>query len=303
MKFYDIFNQIMVLFFIMIVGFYARKKKIINAEINKGLTELLLNITLPAMIITSFNLEFSGDMLKKSGEVLLWTLGLFILYYIIGMIFFGRYPKAISSVLIFSAMFSNCGFMGFPVIESIFGKEGVFYASIYHMPFSILLWTVGVSLFSKEKDKSAMKKAFLNPGSVSIYIGLILFLFSIKLPIPLGKTLDMLGDVTTPLSMIVVGAILGEMNIKEVFSSFPAYYSSIIRLILIPFVVMGVLKLAGVSGITLGVLVMLSAMPVAANTAIISSKYGADSVFASKCIFISTVLSTLTIPLLMLFMV
>jgi predicted permease len=111
----------------------------------------------------------------------------------------------------------------------------------------------------------------------------------------------MLGDVTTPLSMIVVGAILGEMNIKEVLSSFPAYYSSVIRLLVIPFVVMGVLKLAGVGGITLGVLVMLSAMPVAANSAIISSKYGADSVFASKCIFISTVLSTLSIPLLMMF--
>lgn len=300
MKFNTIITQIIVLFLIMIVGFFARKKNIINNQVNKGLTEFLLNITLPFMIITSFNFDFSMDMLQKSGVVLFYTVCIFIISYIIGRVLYTKYPHDIKSVLMFTAMFSNCGFMGIPVIESIYGKEGVFYAAIFNMPFNILVWTVGISLFEGKKDLSTIKKALLNPGTVAVYIGLFIFLFSIKIPVPIYKTLEMVGNMTTPLSMIVIGAMLGEMNIKEVLSSLSAYYSTFIRLIIVPFIVFVMLKLLKASGMSFGVLVLISAMPVAANTAIMSEKYGGNSAFASKCIFISTVLSTITIPIIML---
>lgn len=300
MEFSTIITQIIVLFLIMVVGFFARKRNIINEQVNKGLTEFLLNITLPFMIITSFNFNFSFDMLQKSGAVLVYTLCIFLISYIIGRILFRKYPQDIKSVLMFSAMFSNCGFMGFPVIQNIYGKEGVFYAALFNMPFTILVWTVGIGLYSGEKDFSSIKRALLNPGTISVYIGLFLFVFSIKLPAFIYNTLEMVGGMTTPLSMIVIGAMLGGMNIREVFTSLPSYYSTLVRLIIVPLVVFAMLKLLGASGMSFGVLVLISAMPVAANTAIMSEKYGANSGFASKCIFISTVLSAVTIPFIIM---
>lgn len=300
MEFSTIITQIIVLFLIMVVGFFARKRNIINEQVNKGLTEFLLNITLPFMIITSFNFNFSFDMLQKSGAVLVYTLCIFLISYIIGRILFRKYPQDIKSVLMFSAMFSNCGFMGFPVIQNIYGKEGVFYAALFNMPFTILVWTVGIGLYSGEKDFSSIKRALLNPGTISVYIGLFLFVFSIKLPAFIYNTLEMVGGMTTPLSMIVIGAMLGSMNIREVFTSLPSYYSTLVRLIIVPLVVFAMLKLLGASGMSFGVLVLISAMPVAANTAIMSEKYGANSGFASKCIFISTVLSAVTIPFIIM---
>lgn len=303
MKYYDILTQILVLFLIMVIGFYARRKNIITYQVNKGLTEILLNITLPFMIVSSFNFDFSMDMLQKSGILLSYTACVFVISYFIGKIFYWKYPQDVKNVLMFSAIFSNCGFMGIPVIESIYGKEGVFYAAIFNMPFNILIWTLGISFFSGKKDLSTIKKALLNPGTIAVYVGAFLFLFSISLPIPILRTLDMLGDMTTPLSMIVIGAMLGEAKIKEVFLSYPAYYSAFVRLIIVPVVVYFLLKLLGGSGTILGVLVLISAMPVAANAAIMSEKYDGNSSLASKCIFISTVLSTITIPLIMLLVV
>ncbi len=300
MKFETIITQIIVLFLIIIIGFFARKRNIINNEVNKGLTELLLNITLPFLIITSFNFDFSIDMLFKSGVIFVYTLFIFIISYLIGRVMYMKYPQNIKSVLLFTAMFSNCGYMGFPIIQSIYGKEGVFYAAIFNMVFNITIWIVGVALFTGKKDLSTIKKALLNPGTVSVYIGLFIFIFSIKIPGPIYKTFEMVGGMTSPLSMIVIGSMLGEMNIKEVFSSVPAYYSSFIRLIFIPIAVFFILKLLGASGMILGVLTLVSAMPTAVNTAIISEKYGGNSAFASKSVFIATVLSTLTIPLIIM---
>lgn len=300
MKFDTVITQIVVLFLITVIGFFARKKNIINGEINKGLTELLLNITLPFLILTSFNFNFSVDKLYKSGAIIIYAICIFVISYLIGRAMFMKYPRNVKSVLIFTAMFSNCGYMGFPIIESIYGKEGVFYAAIFNMVFNIVMWTVGVALFTGKKELSTFKKAFLNPGTVAVYIGLFIFLFSIKIPVPIYKTFEMVGGMTSPLSMIVIGAMLGEMNIKEVFSSLPAYYSSFIRLIFVPVAVFFLLKLLGARDMILGVLTLVSAMPTAVNTAIISEKYGGDSAFASKCVFIATVLSAVTIPMIML---
>lgn len=299
MGFNTIINQIVVLFLVMIVGFFARKRNIINAQVNKGLTELLLNITLPFTIITSFNYNFSMDMLKKSGGVVVFGSLIFLISYLIGRALYSKYPREIRGVLMFSAMFSNCGFMGFPLIKSVYGQEGVFYGAIFNMVFNILLWTVGISLFTGKKDLKTVKRALVNPGTVAVYIGLFIFFFSIKLPAPILNTLEMVGDVTSPLSMIVIGSILGGMNIKDVFSSREAYYSTFVRLILIPIVIFGLFKLFKLEGLSFGVLLLISAMPAAANTAIMSEKYDANSALASKCIFISTALSAITIPLVL----
>jgi predicted permease len=295
-----VFSQIIVLFLIMIVGYFCGTKKIITREVHRGLSELLLDVTIPFMIVASFNYDFSWEMLKRAGVLLFYS---FVMYF--GLIFLSKvlyfkYPPSTKGVLKFISVFSNCGYMGYPVIESIYGKIGIFYASIFNIPFNILAYTLGEMLFTGNKDFKALKKSLVNPGNAAICIGLFLFIFSIKLPYPIQEALDTIGGTTTPLSMLIVGSMLAEMEVKELFKGFELYYGSIIRLIATPLLVYSFLKLIGVSGMDLGIPVLIAAMPAAANSVIFATRYGGDSEFASKMIFITTVLSVVTIPLILL---
>lgn len=295
-----VFSQIIVLFLIMIVGYFCGKKNIITKEVNRGFSELLLNVTIPIMIVASFNYDFSWDMLKRVGILLFYSFVMYFGLIFLSKILYYKYSASTKGVLRFISVFSNCGYMGYPVVGSVYGKIGIFYASIFNIPFNILAYTLGEMLFTGNKDFKALKKSLLNPGNAAISIGLFLFIFSIKLPYPIQATLDTIGGTTTPLSMLIVGSMLAEMEVKELFKGFELYYGSFIRLIAAPLLVYSILKLTGVSGMDLGIPVLIAAMPAAANSAIFAARYGGNSEFASKMIFITTVLSAATIPLILL---
>jgi malate permease and related proteins len=301
MDYIKIVNQVIILFLIMIVGYFARKKDIINSEVNKGLSELLLNITLPFMIVASFNYSFSKDMLNKALTLFVYSIIIHTTLAIISKFLYYKYPERTKAVLRFITVFSNCGYMGYPVIESIYGSTGVFYTAIFNIPWNLLCFTLGVMFYTGQRDFKTMKRAALNPGIISVCIGLVLFVFSIKLPYPIFRTLELVGSTTTPLSMIIIGSMLAEIKVKDIFSGFELYYGCIVRLILIPLAVLVVLKSFGVSDIYLGIPVLISAMPAAANTAVFAEKYDGDSAFASRLTFMTTVLSSVTIPLIILF--
>lgn len=292
-----IINQVLILFFIMIIGYISGKAKVMSLELNKGLTELILNITLPAMIITSFNYSFSQEMLKKAGILFILSWLIYSALIIASKYLYSRYDNRIASVLRFITIFSNCGFMGYPVVESVYGKEGVFYTAIFNIPFNILIWVVGIMLFSSEGK--SLKKALINPGIISVFIGIGIFIFSIKLPQPIYRSLEILGATTTPLSMLIIGSMLSGMNIKKLFNGIEIYYGSFIRLIAVPFLTLGVLRLIGFSGSSLGIPVLIMAMPAAANSTIMAERYGGDSALASKIVFLTTAISAVTIPIVM----
>lgn len=296
----DIINQVLILFFIMAVGIYARKRKIINDELSKGLSDLLLSVTMPLMIVASFNVPFSVKMLNDSVFLVLCSVAIYLATIFISKLIYNRYPDNIRKVLRFITIFSNCGFMGYPVIESIYGKTGLFYTVAFNIPFTVFFWTVGVMLFTDKKDLKSTLKMIINPGIVATVIGLVLFFFSIEMPYAVYKACDLVGSMTTPVSMLVIGAMLADINIKDVFSGFAIYYGTIIRLLAIPLVIYGVLKLFGVHGILLGIPVITMAMPAAAGTSIFAQKYNGDFAFSSRCVFLTTALSLITIPGFML---
>lgn len=297
----NILNQVLILFLIMLTGYFARKKNYINSEINKGLSELLIYITQPFMLVTSFNYKYSKDMLL--GAAILFVTS-FIIHF--SIIFVSRllYKKGFhdnqKGVLKFVTVFSNCGFMGYPVLQSVYGKLGVFYTAVFNVPITILMWTYGISLFTKDKSQSSFKKVILNPGIFSVFIGLILFVLSIKIPYPLFKALDMVGSTTTPLSMMVVGAMLAEESFLDILKDKGVYIVTAMRLVAVPLAVFTVLKLIGFKGMFLGVPFLVCAMPGAANSVILSQMYGGDARFASKCVFITTIVSIISIPLMIL---
>lgn len=146
------------------------------------------------------------------------------------------------------------------------------------------------------KEETDLWKQAVNPPVLAVAIGLILFVFSLKLPEPIFKVLEMVGSMTTPLSMIIIGSLLMEVKLSEAFKSFSIFYVSAVRLIILPLVVILFSVLFGVKGIVLGVPALATAMPIGALVAIFAEKYGADALLASRAVLLSTLLSMITIP-------
>ncbi|MEN8906588.1 MAG: AEC family transporter [Clostridiales bacterium] len=297
MKFTVVFSQVLILFIILIIGFISRKFKILNVETNKSLTEFLVNVTIPFTIISSFNQKYPHSAMLNAGKIFLLSFLIHGISIIIGKIVTKNFKPTTKNVLWFVIIFSNCGFMGFPIMESIYGKIGIFYSSIYIIPFNLFLWTIGQIIFSETKDKKMMKKAILNPGIIAVFLGLIIFIIPYDMPFVATNVFELMGSLTSPLSMIIIGSMLASINVKDIFSDISVYYGSVIRLFLMPFIFLILFKIIGISGIVLGVCIISTAMPAAANTVIFSEKFGGDSLLASKIVFLSTAISIITIPI------
>lgn len=293
-----IITQVATLFLIMGVGFAARKLKILNPELNKGLTELLVNITAPMTAIASFQFTFSPAMLHGAGIMFTFALAAHVFAIILGWFTFPRIPENYRKVLRFGTIFTNCGFMGYPVIGSLFGNMGIFYTSIYVASYNLFIWTYGVMIFSGRMDRQSFQKALLNPGIISVLTGMMIFLFSIKLPLPVSQAIQTIGAMTTPIAMILVGSMLAEVKPSDLFSSIPIYYGALIRLIIIPLLAIMTLKFLGFKDLLLGVAVLTVAMPVGALTVPLAEKYNGDAHFASRLVFLTTILSIFTIPMI-----
>ncbi|MCC5909580.1 MAG: AEC family transporter [Clostridiaceae bacterium] len=307
MTFFNTFNAILTLFLMMIMGYGAKKLKFIDNTLNKGLSNLVLKVTLPALIIRSMQFEYSRELMIDSIKMILIS---FLIYAItIGISYL--IPKLLKvegekkDVFQFILIFSNVGYMGYPVVSAIYGDTGVFYTALYNLPFNFILLSLGVYVFCRNDDGGSAKINFmeilLNPGIIAVILGFAFFLLSIELPPPILVALESVGDATTPLSMIVIGSLLADMSIKDVMNEEKILWLSFARLIVIPMIVMGVLWVMGLRGLLLGVPVVISAMPAAANTAVFATLYNSDYYLASKGIFITTLLSLITIPLLTLF--
>lgn len=300
MNSFTLLNQVLIIFFIMLVGVYAKKRNIINEKMNKDLTVVLLNLSIPLYIIASFSFDFSKDMLLNIVIVFIFGMLIHPVCYFVGKILFSKSRGEDKTIQIFSIVFSNCGFMAFPILDSIYGKAGILYGSIFVATFNIYIWSLGVKLFSKDTHTFKIKNIF-NPGIVSVLIGFLLFMFSIKLPFPVQRCFELVGATTTPLSMIITGVIVADVNIKKLFTTKSVYYLALIRLLLIPIIASVILKFFGVTDIVLGVCVLIAAMPVAAMCTVFAERFDGNSEYASQNVFITTILSLITIPLIAFF--
>lgn len=298
----NVINQVIILFLIIGVGYYAKKRNIINEEINKGLTRLLLEVTLPLMIVVSFNYSFSQDIMKNMITLFLYSWGIHVFLIFLGYILYRKKVEGKREVLRFSTVFSNCGFIGYPVLGSLYGNMGVLYAAIFNIPFNILTWTFGVMLFTGDKNSKNFKKVFLNPGIISVLIGLTLFMFSVEIPQYIYSSFKLVGDMTTPLSMIIIGSMLAEVKFKEVFKDMSLYSISLVRLILVPALTYLLLFLIKAEPMLRNIAVMVEAMPVAATTAIFAEAFDKEAKFASQIVFVTTLFSVATIPFIITYL-
>lgn len=296
-------EQVLVLFMLIVVGYGIKKLGIVSEAINKEIGNLVINIALPAFLIVSMNMKFSMEMMWNSGIFVIISFGVYA-FFAVAAKFISRLLRVegkSQDVFEYVLLFSNVGYMGYPVIHVVYGETGVFYTAIYNLSFSLLVWSYGVYLMNRHSDHKEKRKGFLNPGLLAVLIGFAMFAFSIELPRPVFQTLKMIGDTTTPLSMMFIGFILAESKLSELLTDWKIYALSGIRLLILPMMVFAGLSMLGLKDMMLTIPVIIAAMPAAANTAIIAAKYHSDFKLASQVIFVSTLISVLTIPMVIAF--
>jgi len=297
---YSTFESVFTLFVLILLGFYLRKRSLLDGDITRGFIQLLLHYTLPAMIVVSMQQSITEDLLRESLEMFgisLLSYGLFgILAWVFTLLI--RAPKDEAGVYRFVFVFSNVGFMGYPVIGAVLGDTGVFYAAIFNIPFHFLAFSLGVFLLTKGKgeEKIFTWKLLFSPPMIATLLGFLFFLTGIQLPSFIAKPLDLLGSLTTPLSMITIGSLLAVLPLRHLASDRRLFTATAVRLILIPLILWGVLRLR-YDGFLLFVPVLVASMPAAANAPILSEKYGGKGTLASQLVFVSTLFSLISIPL------
>ncbi|MCL2099032.1 MAG: AEC family transporter [Oscillospiraceae bacterium] len=296
-------EKVITLFLIVFAGIYARKLNITDAGSTKKLSALLLNITQPLLIITSFQIDFDAEKLKEGA-------GIFILsavnhvFFAAAVFFLFKPVKNFEQYKVYqmSAVFCNCAFLGFPVLQVVFGDElGVFYGAFYSMFFNIFIWTYGVYLISKRpgkdnKLKFPVKKIFLNAGMVSSVAGIILFALKIKMPAVLFNAARLTGDMTFPLAMIIIGSLIYDIKLKDIFTNKKNYYFLFIKLLLFPAVVLCGCILLNLPRLYIYMGTLMAAMPSAANAAIFAETYDSDAKCGAANVGFSTLVSIGSIP-------
>jgi malate permease and related proteins len=294
--------QTLVLFVLMAIGFGAGKARILDEAGNKSISRLLVNFILPALIVQSMQRPFTPELRDFAFE----TLGVSFLSYAVAFPLAWLLVKAIGAkggergAHAFGAIFSNCAFMGFPVIEAILGKDAIFAASVANIPFQLLAFSVGPYILARTAGGTVKLgvSSFVTPAALASVVGFAFFAFGVVLPEPLGNALAILGDTTTPLSMVLIGSIVSRMDFRAVVARPRLYATSFYRLALFPLGLYALLYALGLRGLLLSLPVILAAMPVAANSAILAEAYGGDAETASSLVLVSTVLSLVTITLL-----
>ena len=294
--------QIISLFLIMIIGYVLRKKNIFDDAANVRFTRLIMYVSLPSQIVKAF---VSTQGIVSNREVLLMfgiSLLTYLFYAVIGVlfIFVFRVPSDKKSTYLFMMMFGNVGFMGFPLTEALLGEEALIYAVIFNVIFNLLVYSVGILMISKQEgDFKFPLKKLLNMPLISAVISIVLYFGKVQLPEVVIQSLDFMGNVTTPVAMLILGSTIAGMPWKELFDEWRIYIFTVFKLFVIPVLVIALLKLAPeINPLIYGSLILLSATPVATNTTMLAIEYDGDRALASKGIFFTTLLCMLTIPLI-----
>ncbi|MFT9057814.1 MAG: AEC family transporter [Ethanoligenens sp.] len=286
-----------ILFLLMIAGVYARKRSFITPESRKKLTALFINLILPCNIVASFHIRLSAQVIALAGEILAISFGVQMLSWLLSKLLYRRVAHNKQMVLRYGTICSNSGFMGNPVVEGVYGMEGLLYASLFLIPVRIFMWSAGLSLFTVADKKDILKKLLKHPCIIAVWIGLGLMLIDFRLPKFVLDSISSISACTTAVAMIIIGAILAEVDVRRVINRLTVYYS-FVRLIFIPLLVLGVLLLLHVSTMLTGIAVLLAGMPAGSTTAILAEQYDGDAAYASQCVLLSTVFSLVTLPAL-----
>lgn len=300
-----VLQQMLVLFLIMLAGFFAEKKEALDEDASKKISWIVVNIANPSMILASV----SGDSRIQPEELALTVLlALIIFACLIGLaaVLPGllRVDRSQYGVYRVMTVFSNIGFMGFPLLSALYGKESLLYAALFVLIYNVLIYTYGIlcldqnSAGNGKNNKKLLDsiKKIINVGVLSALGALILYFGNIRLPEVITQVFDMFADLTAPLSMMVIGASFGQMSFRDLVTDVRLLIFSGVKLLLIPIGSMWAISRFVDNPILLGVCLVVLATPVGSMTAMLAKQYDCDSELASRGVAVTTLLSVAAIP-------
>ena len=297
-----VLEKMIMLVLLMLVGFGCAKAGWVDGDFSQKASRLVMNVFVVGLIVSSV---VNTEPIMTNGELAVAIASVFLVFFIGGalgwlaarLLWFRGRDRNVAWLSVF---FMNNVFIGFPVVEALFGGEAIFCASLSNLPFNLLLYTVGVAYLQAGEGRGRVKlREVFSIPLVATLLAIVLFLFRVPVPELVVDTCKTLGAATVPVSMIIVGISLSHVPIRGALLDGRAYVVSLVKLILCPLVTWVVLRLFLDPGsLVFGVLVVIAACPSAAMITILSVRFGADDTLASKIKFLSTVLSAVTLPLM-----
>jgi predicted permease len=289
-------GQVATLFIMMGIGFALFRAGKLGKTATAQLAYLLVYVVIPCLIVDSLQIERDIDMLRSMGIALLANFAYYAIAMPASMLLFRRRPPGTRAVMRFGVIYANVGYMGFPLIEAVFGGEAMIYAVMTLAVFILFQWTHGIYLM-EGKPRLSARSLLANPGIIGLVAGVALFLLDFRLPSPIGNAMSFVSSLNTPLAMIVIGAQIAQSDVKKALSSLRLYAACLIKLVLFPLAAALALLPFRLPAAIYAVTVVLCATPMAAQTSILAERYGRDTDTASQLVTMSTLLSLVTLPL------
>lgn len=279
------------IFVMMAVGFLIRKISLADRQAERVITDLVLYVVLPCNIFNSFLGDHAGVGAADYLAVLLISIGIQTLSLVYGKFAFPRENADRRCSLSYAMICSNAGFLGNAITEGVFGAPGLMLTSIYLIPQRIMMWSEGLAVYSGVSDKKAtVKKLITHPCVIACFLGLAVMACGISIPGLIVAPIQSIGRCNTPLTMMMIGMILSEIDIRRLVDKTIARFT-VHRLVLMPLAVYLVCLALRIDKTVTGVSVLLAAMPAGATTTMLSAKYNRDPQFATKLVVFTTLCS------------
>lgn len=307
--FFIALSTMLSLFLCMGVGYIGAKKKIISDDSINHLNNLLINVTMPFMFLDILNIKLTPElMLIAPKSILSGFLYIFILYFITIFIFkFFRVKSSKEGIYIYSLIFTNVGFIGIPLVTNVLDKSSVVFTALLNIPFNMLAFILAFWILNPNKDeKIDYKQIFLSPVIIAMFIGLMLLFSQLIIPFSFGDnrlpyfmsySISLIGGITSPLAMIIVGASLEHVKFKKIFTNLKLHIFSILSLIITPLIIFFILNTLSNDLQIINICTLMTALPSAMISVVLAKNFGLDYVLASEIVFMSTLYSIITIPI------
>ncbi len=302
MDFSAFLSVVVTLFALMVIGFLLGKLNIMDEVASKRFSKLILTVAQPCLIVASLlKMEYSEENLGLG--FLSFAVGFAVhLFMVLIAFLLTRGFKSLDEQKLseFSMVFGNIGFLGLPILDSLFGDKGVFMGAFFVASFNVLIWTLGIAILAKGRSdiKVTVKKVFLNYGTVPCAIGLILFVLNSELPSFFTSTVNYLGNLCTPISTLIIGGLLSRSSLKKTFLSLKTYYTCFSKLIIMPLIICVIMKLIGIDAMWIMVVVTVAAMPSATTVSMMAETYDISPEYSARAVGLSSILSIITMPLI-----
>lgn len=291
-----------VLFIIVLLGYTLCKLGYMGDKFDQKLSAIVIDVTCPALILSSV----MGDRMPDR-TLILPLLGVGFLTYFVLLIFGFWVPRLISKnhdeqgMIGFALMFANVGFIGYPIVASIFGPKAVFYAALLNVPNTFFIFTAGVMLVKGEYSiRQFNPKVLLSPALIGAFIAAILVAFGVHTPEMIARPITMVGNITVPAALMIIGSSMARLPLREIIGSGKVYATSFLRLVIVPLSVYFLFRLCGVNTLINNINTVVIAMPVASFGTMFCMKYGRNPSLMTEATFITTLFSIITIPLITL---